>query len=88
MELLQQGAGPRSPLLASHLGWTAAYVRLDGIQPLDVAQCLRRQPGVVPVLLVQVPPRSSCVSMRIPLIADTHSRLIADSVPGDRGHPE
>ncbi|CAM4037745.1 tyrosine-type recombinase/integrase [Roseateles saccharophilus] len=26
--------------------------------------------------------------MRIPLIADTHSRLIADSVPGDRGHPE
>ena len=24
---------------------------------------------------------------RIPLIADTHSRLIADSVPGDRGHP-
>ena len=26
--------------------------------------------------------------LRIPLIADTHSRLIADSVPGDRGHPE
>jgi hypothetical protein len=25
--------------------------------------------------------------MRIPLIADTHSKLIADSVPGDRGHP-
>jgi hypothetical protein len=25
--------------------------------------------------------------LRIPLIADTHSRLIADSVPGDRGHP-
>jgi len=25
--------------------------------------------------------------VRIPLIADTHSRLIADSVPGDRGHP-
>jgi len=24
--------------------------------------------------------------VRIPLIADTHSRLIADSVPGDRGH--
>ena len=27
------------------------------------------------------------VWVRIPLIADTHSRLIADSVPGDRGHP-
>jgi hypothetical protein len=26
--------------------------------------------------------------VRIPLIADTHSRPIADSVPGDRGHPE
>ena len=26
--------------------------------------------------------------VRIPLIADTHSRLIADGVPGDRGHPE
>jgi hypothetical protein len=26
--------------------------------------------------------------LRIPLIADTHSKLIADSVPGDRGHPE
>jgi hypothetical protein len=26
-------------------------------------------------------------SLRIPLIADTHSRLIADSVPCDRGHP-
>ncbi|MCZ8158273.1 MAG: hypothetical protein O9256_00010, partial [Rhizobiaceae bacterium] len=26
-------------------------------------------------------------SVRIPLIVDTHSRLIADSVPGDRGHP-
>jgi hypothetical protein len=25
--------------------------------------------------------------MRIPLIVDTRSRLIADSVPGDRGHP-
>jgi hypothetical protein len=25
--------------------------------------------------------------MRIPLIADTHSKLIADSVPRDRGHP-
>jgi hypothetical protein len=25
--------------------------------------------------------------MRIPLIADTHSKLIADSVPGDRGRP-
>jgi saccharopine dehydrogenase-like NADP-dependent oxidoreductase len=25
--------------------------------------------------------------VRIPLIADTHSKLIADSVPGDRGHP-
>jgi hypothetical protein len=25
--------------------------------------------------------------VRIPLIVDTHSRLIADSVPGDRGHP-
>jgi len=25
--------------------------------------------------------------LRIPLIADTHSKLIADSVPGDRGHP-
>jgi exopolyphosphatase/guanosine-5'-triphosphate,3'-diphosphate pyrophosphatase len=25
--------------------------------------------------------------VRIPLIADTQSRLIADSVPGDRGHP-
>jgi hypothetical protein len=24
--------------------------------------------------------------LRIPLIADTHSSLIADSVPGDRGH--
>jgi hypothetical protein len=24
--------------------------------------------------------------LRIPLIADTHSRLIADSVPDDRGH--
>jgi hypothetical protein len=30
----------------------------------------------------------NCVdTLRIPLIADTHSRLIADSVPGDRGHP-
>jgi hypothetical protein len=27
------------------------------------------------------------VWLRIPLIADTHSNLIADSVPGDRGHP-
>ena len=26
--------------------------------------------------------------LRIPLIADTHSRLIADSVPGDRGQPD
>jgi len=25
--------------------------------------------------------------MRIPLIVDTRSRLIADSVLGDRGHP-
>jgi hypothetical protein len=25
--------------------------------------------------------------LRIPLIADTHSKLIADSVPRDRGHP-
>jgi hypothetical protein len=25
--------------------------------------------------------------LRIPLIVDTRSRLIADSVPGDRGHP-
>ena len=25
--------------------------------------------------------------LRIPLIADTHSSLIADSAPGDRGHP-
>jgi hypothetical protein len=25
--------------------------------------------------------------LRIPLIADTHSKLIADSVPGDRGRP-
>jgi transcriptional regulatory protein RtcR len=25
--------------------------------------------------------------VRIPLIVDTRSRLIADSVPGDRGHP-
>jgi hypothetical protein len=24
--------------------------------------------------------------LRIPLIADTHSKLIADSIPGDRGH--
>lgn len=24
--------------------------------------------------------------LRIPPIADTHSKLIADSVPGDRGH--
>jgi hypothetical protein len=24
--------------------------------------------------------------LRIPLIADTHSKLIADSVPGDHGH--
>jgi hypothetical protein len=27
------------------------------------------------------------VLVRIPLIVDTRSRLIADSVPGDRGHP-
>jgi len=27
------------------------------------------------------------LAVRIPLIADTHSKLIADSVPGDRGHP-
>ena len=27
-------------------------------------------------------------TMRIPPIADTHSKLIADSVPSDRGHPE
>jgi hypothetical protein len=26
--------------------------------------------------------------VRIPLIADTHSSLIADSVPGDRGQAE
>jgi hypothetical protein len=26
-------------------------------------------------------------TLRTPLIADTHSRLIADSVPDDRGHP-
>ncbi|MEY4428015.1 MAG: hypothetical protein RLZZ182_704, partial [Pseudomonadota bacterium] len=26
--------------------------------------------------------------VRIPLITDTHSNLIADSVPGDRGHPQ
>jgi hypothetical protein len=26
--------------------------------------------------------------LRIPLIADTHSKLIADSVPGDHGHPQ
>jgi hypothetical protein len=25
--------------------------------------------------------------LRIPLIADTHSSLIADSIPGDRGRP-
>jgi hypothetical protein len=25
-------------------------------------------------------------AVRIPLIADTHSKLIADSVPDDRGH--
>jgi len=25
-------------------------------------------------------------AVRIPLIADTHSKLIADGVPGDRGH--
>jgi hypothetical protein len=25
--------------------------------------------------------------VRIPLTADTHSKLIADGVPGDRGHP-
>lgn len=30
---------------------------------------------------------SSPIELRIPLIADTHSKLIADSVPGDRGHP-
>jgi hypothetical protein len=27
------------------------------------------------------------LDVRIPLIVDTRSRLIADSVPGDRGHP-
>jgi len=27
-------------------------------------------------------------AVRIPPIADTHSKLIADSVPCDRGHPE
>jgi len=26
------------------------------------------------------------VILRTPLIADTHSKLIADSVPDDRGH--
>ena len=26
-------------------------------------------------------------SVRIPLIADTHSKLITDSVPHDHGHP-
>jgi NADH dehydrogenase FAD-containing subunit len=30
---------------------------------------------------------SGIAVLRIPLIVDTHSRLIADSVPGDRGHP-
>jgi hypothetical protein len=27
-------------------------------------------------------------TLRIPLITDTHSNLIADSVPGDHGHPQ
>ena len=31
--------------------------------------------------------RQAEARLRIPLIADTHSRLIADTVPGDRGHP-
>jgi hypothetical protein len=31
--------------------------------------------------------RDDGAKVRIPLIADTHSKLIADSVPGDRGHP-
>lgn len=46
-------------------------------------------------LLEPVPSRSGEVisalfrpTVRIPLIADTHSKLIADSVPCDRGHPE
>jgi hypothetical protein len=30
--------------------------------------------------------RGSMATLRIPLIADTHSKLIADSVPDDRGH--
>ena len=30
---------------------------------------------------------ASIDQLRIPLIADTHSRLITDSVPGDRGRP-
>jgi hypothetical protein len=39
------------------------------------------------VLIELAAEHSAVHELRIPLIADTHSRLIADSVPGDRGHP-
>jgi hypothetical protein len=41
------------------------------------------QPGLALDVLISA---TSMPGVRIPLIADTHSRLIADSVPGDCGH--
>ena len=38
------------------------------------------------LLRIEVFAESVKTNLRIPLIADTHSKLIADSIPGDRGH--
>jgi hypothetical protein len=43
--------------------------------------------GSAPVELQRLLLAMLVARVRIPLIADTHSRLIADSVPDDRGHP-
>ncbi len=68
--------------------------RLQGVPParwgcLPLGGHLSR--GLLEVLSLpgdfRLRPRAILSRVRIPLIVDTRSRLIADSVPGDRGHP-
>ena len=73
--LVLNSVGPAVPLTISY-GGNSMWAPITGGASLSVA----RAPTVIGM--------SSTPNVRIPLIADTHSKLIADSVPGDHGHPQ
>ena len=88
-EIAAQPGLSRNALAAKVCGWTSWHNARGEPRLASARKALSEldRRGAIRLPAARPTRRGAVGTVRIPLIADTHSRLIADSVPGDRGHP-